>query len=143
MCATASHRRSRKRSRLCTRMVSNGVAWAISGRAARGPPNATRFGFPGSERPGYTVVAARARREDRYASAMRLTLRPLTPERWSDLEALFLARGCSVARNSWCMYYRRTGERSLVEELTRREANRRDLKKLAASDPPAGLIGYR
>ena len=74
---------------------------------------------------------------------MRLTLHPLTPERWSDLEALFLARGCSVARNCWCMYYRRTGERSLVEEMTRREANRRDLKKLAGSDPPAGLIGYR
>ena len=27
---------------------------------------------------------------------MRLTLRPLTPERWPDVEALFNARGCSV-----------------------------------------------
>lgn len=74
---------------------------------------------------------------------MALTLRPLTPERWDDLESLFLARGCSIARNCWCMYYRRTGARSMVEEMTRREANRRDLKKLASSDPPAGLIGYR
>ena len=74
---------------------------------------------------------------------MALTLRPLTPERWSDLESLFLARGCSIARNCWCMYYRRTGARSMIEEMTRSEANRRDLKKLAASDPPAGLIGYR
>ncbi len=74
---------------------------------------------------------------------MRLTLHPLTPERWPDLEEIFRARGCSVARNCWCMYYRRTGARSLVEEMTRREANRRDLKKLAGRDSPAGLIGYR
>ena len=38
-----------------------------------------------------------------------LTVRPLTPERWKDVEALFNARGCSVARQCWCMYYRRSG----------------------------------
>ena len=74
---------------------------------------------------------------------MALSLHPLTPGRWADLEALFLARGCSVARNCWCMYYRRSGARSMIEEMTRREANRRDLRKLAGRDPPAGLIGYR
>ena len=36
----------------------------------------------------------------------KLTLHPLTPERWPDLEALFMARGCSEARRCWCMYYR-------------------------------------
>jgi hypothetical protein len=38
-----------------------------------------------------------------------LAIRPLTPERWPDLEAVFMARGCSVARGCWCMFYRETG----------------------------------
>ena len=77
--------------------------------------------------------------------AMRVTLRPLTPERWPDLEAVFNARGCSVARGCWCMYYRRSGERAAAPPagMTRRECNRRDLRRLAGADPPAGLIGYR
>ena len=33
----------------------------------------------------------------------------LTPKRFGDLETLFAARGCSVARNCWCMYYRWSG----------------------------------
>src|SRR5213078_3674371 len=51
---------------------------------------------------------------------MKLTVAPLTPERWSDLEAVFNAKGCSVARGCWCMAYR------LID----------------AGNPP-GLIGYR
>jgi hypothetical protein len=31
---------------------------------------------------------------------------PLTSDRWTDLEAVFLAKGCSMARGCWCMYYR-------------------------------------
>jgi hypothetical protein len=73
---------------------------------------------------------------------MKLTLRPLTPERWPDVEALFNARGCSVARGCWCMYYRRSGEAPPPPGMTRRERNRADLKSLAKADPPAGLIGY-
>jgi len=38
---------------------------------------------------------------------MDLVVHPLTPARWPDLEAVFNARGCSVARGCWCMYYRR------------------------------------
>jgi len=30
--------------------------------------------------------------------AMVLTIRPLTPERWPDIEAIFNAKGCSIAR---------------------------------------------
>lgn len=41
----------------------------------------------------------------------KLVVRPLTPERWPDLEAVFNARGCSVARRCWCMYYRQSGSR--------------------------------
>ena len=75
---------------------------------------------------------------------MKLTVRPLTPERWPDLEALFNAKGCSVARGCWCMYYRRSGERGpLPAGTTAAQANRADLKKLTCGDTPPGLIGYR
>lgn len=67
---------------------------------------------------------------------MKLTVRPLTPERWCDVEAVFGARGCSVARQCWCMYYRRSGG------LGQPDANRTALRALVASDEPPGLIGY-
>ena len=44
-----------------------------------------------------------------------LTVRPLTADRWADLETLFAARGCSVARHCWCMHYRRTGRAEMDE----------------------------
>ena len=74
---------------------------------------------------------------------MKLTVRPLTPERWPDLEALFNARGCSVARGCWCMFYRRTGSRDqLAKGTTQAQANRAELKALVDSGEPPGLIGY-
>jgi ribosomal protein S18 acetylase RimI-like enzyme len=75
---------------------------------------------------------------------MKLTLHPLTPERWPDLEALFNAKGCSVARGCWCMYYRRSGQRGpLPKGTTHAQANRAELKALAGSGESPGLIGYR
>jgi GNAT superfamily N-acetyltransferase len=74
---------------------------------------------------------------------MKLTVQPLTPARWGDVEALFNARGCSVARGCWCMFYRRSGDAPPPPGMTRRERNRADLKALSKADPPAGLIGYR
>ena len=75
---------------------------------------------------------------------MRLTVRPLTRERWRDLEAVFNAKGCSVARGCWCMYYRRSGSRGpLRAGTTRAQANRAELKALLGSGEPPGLIGYR
>jgi ribosomal protein S18 acetylase RimI-like enzyme len=75
---------------------------------------------------------------------MALTLRPLTPERFGDLEVIFNAKGCSVARGCWCMYYRVSGRGQLTRPGgDRRTSSRSALKKLAASDPPPGLIGYR
>ena len=76
---------------------------------------------------------------------MALAVHPLTPERWPDLEAIFEARGCSVARGCWCMYYRVSGKetgftRPGDEQRTRSKAA---LKALAGDDPPPGLIGYR
>jgi len=75
---------------------------------------------------------------------MKLTVRPLTRERWPDLEALFNAKGCSVARGCWCTYYRRSGARGpLPAGTTRAQANRAELKALLGSGEPPGLIGYR
>lgn len=75
---------------------------------------------------------------------MKLDIKPLTPERWPDVEAIFNARGCSLARGCWCIYYRRSGAAPPLEAgTTRAQANRAELRRLARSDEPPGLIGYR
>jgi ribosomal protein S18 acetylase RimI-like enzyme len=75
---------------------------------------------------------------------MKHTVLPLTPERWPDLEAIFNAKGCSVARACWCMYYRRSGTHSsLPRGTTRAQANRAELKALVDAGEPPGLLAYR
>jgi GNAT superfamily N-acetyltransferase len=76
---------------------------------------------------------------------MKITVKPATADNWSDVEAVFNARGCSVARGCWCMYYRRSGARGpLPAGATHAEANRADLEALARNaDVPPGLVGYR
>jgi ribosomal protein S18 acetylase RimI-like enzyme len=74
---------------------------------------------------------------------MQLTVHPLTPERWPDLEALFNAKGCSVARHCWCMYYRRSGSRGeLPAGTTEAQANRAELRAMVDAGESPGLIGY-
>ena len=74
---------------------------------------------------------------------MRVSVLPLTTERWPDLEAVFKARGCAVARQCWCMFYRRSGSRArLPPALTAAQANRADLKALVDAGKAPGLIGY-
>lgn len=74
---------------------------------------------------------------------MPLTVLPLTPARWGDLETIFLARGCSVARGCWCMFYRHAGGGSeAVGGAAAAQRSRAELQALAAQDPPPGLIGY-
>jgi GNAT superfamily N-acetyltransferase len=69
---------------------------------------------------------------------------PLTPERWPDLEAIFNARGCSVARGCWCMFYRRSGAQPPPQAgITRAESNKAQLKALADAGRHPGLVGYR
>lgn len=75
---------------------------------------------------------------------MNLVVHPLTEDRWDDLEAIFNARGCSVARGCWCMYYRVSGKGAYTrpgdaQRLRSKEA----LRSLAGQDPPPGLLGYR
>jgi GNAT superfamily N-acetyltransferase len=75
---------------------------------------------------------------------MKLTIAPLTPKRWPDLEAIFRARGCSVARGCWCMAYRVSGSgQAPPRGMTRSQANRAGLKALVDAGKPPGLIGYR
>jgi GNAT superfamily N-acetyltransferase len=73
-----------------------------------------------------------------------LEVRPLTPSRWPDLEAIFEARGCSVARGCWCMFYRVSGSGPApVSGAARTRARRAALKALVDCGRPPGLIGYR
>ena len=75
---------------------------------------------------------------------MKLALHPISPERWLDLEAVFNARGCSVARGCWCMYYRHSGaQAALPAGTTRANANRAQMKALVDAGAITGLIGYR
>jgi len=71
-------------------------------------------------------------------------MRPLTPERMGDLEAIFAAKGCAEARGCWCMYYRVTGGGGYSVARAALKAQRKAaLAELARGDPPPGLIGYR
>ena len=78
-------------------------------------------------------------------TALKLILHPLTPARWPDLEALFNAKGCSVARGCWCMYYRESGKVELPAGTTLAQARRLRLQALTKTNSgiPPGLIGYR
>ena len=74
---------------------------------------------------------------------MKLRVLPVTPERWPDLEAIFQARGCSVARGCWCMAYRHRGAPApLPRGITRAQSNRAALQALVDAGKPPGLIGY-
>jgi GNAT superfamily N-acetyltransferase len=76
-------------------------------------------------------------------NATRIEVRPLTPTRWPDLEAIFEARGCSVARGCWCMAYRVTGSApALPRGTTRAQVWRAALKALVDAGRSPGLIGY-
>jgi len=71
-----------------------------------------------------------------------LVIHPATPARWRDVEAIFTARGCSVAKGCWCMFYRRSGAQVVPKGMKRSDANRAGLKALVESGSPPGLIAY-
>jgi GNAT superfamily N-acetyltransferase len=73
---------------------------------------------------------------------MKLDVHPLTSERWTDLETIFTARGCSVARGCWCMFYRRSGAQAAPAGMRRADFNRRQLRALVEGGTSPGLIGY-
>ena len=75
---------------------------------------------------------------------MTLTVLPATPDRWPDVEAIFGAKGCSVARGCWCMHYRRSGSApSMSKVASRSKTYRAALKALVDGGKPPGLVAYR
>lgn len=76
--------------------------------------------------------------------AVNITVLPATPQRWPDVEAVFGARGCSVARGCWCMHYRRSGSAPFLSSVANRSKTyRAALKALVDAGRPPGLIAYR
>ena len=71
---------------------------------------------------------------------MQFEARPLTPETWADLEALFALPGGSIVRGCWCMYYRRTGKVSVAARAG--VDNKAQLCDLVESGVQPGLVGY-
>lgn len=67
---------------------------------------------------------------------MTLKIEPLTLTNWDDIEALFHAKGCSVAKWCWCVHYR-------FAKAAMPKDRKAALKKLAKGEPPPGLIAYR
>jgi GNAT superfamily N-acetyltransferase len=72
-----------------------------------------------------------------------LDIRPLTPARFKDLEALFSGPGGSQVRGCWCMFYRRSGAAETPAGMSHAERNKCDLKALVDRGVVPGLIGYR
>ena len=74
---------------------------------------------------------------------MDLRYEALNPARWSDLEAVFGAKGCSIARQCWCMAYRRVGSCKPAAGQTIAQANRGTFKALVDAGQFTGLLAYR
>ena len=66
-----------------------------------------------------------------------VTIHPLTPGRWPDLERLFGPRGGCAG--CWCMWPRLP---AAAFAAGRGAGNRRAMRRLAAADPPPGLLAY-
>jgi GNAT superfamily N-acetyltransferase len=66
--------------------------------------------------------------------------RPLTPDTWADLEALFDLPGGSIVRGCWCMYYRRSGKVSVSAAAG--PDNKQQLCDLVSGGTVPGLVGY-
>lgn len=73
---------------------------------------------------------------------MKITVSPLTPDRWADFEAIFEARGCSMARGCWCMYYRESGQQHAGPDVRLADVRKARMRKLVSAGPPPGLIAY-
>ena len=67
------------------------------------------------------------------------TVRPLTPDTWTDLEELFALPGGSIVRGCWCMFYRRTGKQSGALNAAE---NKPQLRRLVDEGTVPGLVGY-
>ncbi len=71
---------------------------------------------------------------------MAFEARPLTPETFGDLEALFDLPGGSIVRGCWCMFYRRTGP--VAVGAAAGDRNKTELCSLVDDGVVPGLVGY-
>lgn len=71
------------------------------------------------------------------AGVSGLEFRPLTPERWADLEKLFGKHG--ACGGCWCMWWRLTRSRFLQ---CKGEGNRRALKAIVDSGEIPGILAF-
>jgi GNAT superfamily N-acetyltransferase len=73
---------------------------------------------------------------DDHPKIERMTFRPVTPARWSDLEDLFESRG--GPKYCWCMAWRATSERHRLSGAQRKAVLKRSVK----DGIPIGILGY-
>lgn len=73
---------------------------------------------------------------------MTIAIEPLTPARWADFEAVFTARGCSIARGCWCMAYRESGRTQADPGCSIADSRKRRMRALVDAGPPPGLLAY-
>lgn len=71
-----------------------------------------------------------------------LHVKPLTSDTFGDLETLFAKKGCSFARDCWCMGYRLSGKVVLPEGQSLKDYRKQLIKERANQTPAPGLIGY-
>lgn len=70
---------------------------------------------------------------------------PLTLDRFNDLDTVFSQKGCSFARDCWCMGYRISGKIKTADgkpPANPKAYRKRRLKALAGQTPSPGLIAY-
>jgi GNAT superfamily N-acetyltransferase len=72
-----------------------------------------------------------------YRLSRRFTIRPVTPERWAELEQLFGPRGATGG--CWCMWFRL---KRAEFEKRKGEANRRAFKGIVERGEVPGLLAY-
>ncbi len=74
---------------------------------------------------------------DEIESRPSISIHPLTPERWRDLESLFGPKG--AFGGCWCMWWRQTRREYMAN---RGETNRRAFKGIVDAGQVPGLIAY-
>lgn len=75
-------------------------------------------------------------RPPRGKEAMKLTIRPLTPDLWPALEDLFGKSG--AANGCWCMY----GRIGMTYRNRPAEKNKAELRDIVKRGPPPGLLAF-
>ncbi|HXH22989.1 MAG TPA: GNAT family N-acetyltransferase [Dehalococcoidia bacterium] len=67
----------------------------------------------------------------------KLRFEEVTPDRWTDFEALFESRG--GPKNCWCMVWRTLPSKDRRNKGAKKQA----MKRLILGGEPVGLLGYR